>query len=43
MKKKTDFALYITNFLTEYLTSVKNMSPNTVDSFRDTIVLIISF
>lgn len=43
MKKKTDFALYITKFLTEYLTSVKNMSPNTVVSYRDTIVLLISF
>lgn len=40
---KNDFALYITKFLTEYLAATKNLSQNTIVSYRDSIVLMISF
>lgn len=41
--KTTDFAVLVNKFITEYLGSVKNMSPNTVFSYRDAIVLLITF
>lgn len=41
--KTTDFALLVNKFITEYLGAVRNMSPNTVLSYRDAIVLLITF
>lgn len=41
--KTTDFALLINKFLTEYLASTRNVSSNTILSYRDTIVLLITF
>lgn len=41
--KNNDFAYLITLFLTEYLTNTRNVSANTVVSYRDTIVLLLSF
>jgi integrase/recombinase XerD len=41
--KTTDFALLINKFLTEYLASIRNVSSNTILSYRDSIVLLITF
>lgn len=41
--KTTKFASLVNKFLTEYLTSTRNVSPNTILSYRDTIVLLITF
>jgi integrase/recombinase XerD len=41
--KTTDFATLVNKFLTEYLTSTRNVSTNTIFSYRDTIVLLITF
>ncbi len=41
--KTTEFALLITKFLTEYLVSIRNVSPNTILSYRDTVVLLLRF
>lgn len=41
--KTTDFASLVNKFLTEYLTSTRNVSANTILSYRDTIVLLITF
>lgn len=39
--KPTDFATELTFFLTSYLPSQRNASPNTVKSYRDTFMLLI--
>ena len=43
MKRTTDFARYLTKFLSEYLPIERNMSANTIASYRDTFVLFINF
>jgi len=39
----TDFAMLVHQFITEYLAAARNLSPNTVLSYRDSIVLLITF
>ena len=41
--KPTDFAKYLTEFLSEYLPKQKNVSKNTVHSYRDTFKLLIAY
>jgi integrase/recombinase XerD len=43
MKKPTDFARYLTEFLSVYLPSHKNVSKNTIHSYRDTFKLLIRY
>lgn len=41
--KPTDFAVYLTRFLSEYLPGQKNVSRNTISSYRDTFKLLIRY
>ena len=41
--KPTDFSKYLTDFLSDYLTVQKNVSPNTIKSYRDTFKLLLRF
>lgn len=41
--KTTDFAKYMTAFFSEYLPSVKNLSSNTVLSYRDAFRLLLAY
>lgn len=41
--KPTDFAEYLTAFLSTYLTSQKNVSKNTIYSYRDTFKLLLRY
>ncbi len=41
--KPTDFAKYLTEFLAVYLPSEKNVSKNTIRSYRDTFKLLIKY
>ena len=41
--KPTNFAKYLTEFLSVYLPSLKNVSKNTIYSYRDTFKLLIKF
>jgi integrase/recombinase XerD len=41
--KPTDFAKHLTEFLSVYLPSQKNVSKNTIHSYRDTFKLLIKF
>jgi len=41
--KPTDFAVYLTRFLSEYLPGQKNVSGNTISSYRDTFKLLIRY
>jgi integrase/recombinase XerD len=41
--KPTDFAKYLTEFLADYLPSQKNVSRNTILSYRDTFRLLIKY
>lgn len=41
--KPTDFAVYLTRFLSEYLIDQKNVSKNTISSYRDTFKLLIRY
>lgn len=41
--KPTDFAKYLTEFLSEYLPGQKNVSKNTIRSYRDTFKLLITY
>ncbi|EKE04042.1 MAG: hypothetical protein ACD_20C00111G0001 [uncultured bacterium] len=41
--KPTDFAMHLTKFLSEYLLSQKNVSRNTITSYRDTFKLLLMF
>jgi site-specific recombinase XerD len=43
MTTNTDFAKYLSKFLSSYLPYDRNMSPNTVASYRDTFVLFINY
>ena len=41
--KPTDFAKYMTAFFSEYLPGIKNLSPNTILSYRDTFRLFLAY
>ncbi len=41
--KKSDFAQYITEFLTKYLSGTRNLSFNTIASYRDAFMILIKF
>jgi len=41
--KPTDFAKHLTEFLSVYLPSQKNVSKNTIYSYRDTFKLLIRY
>lgn len=41
--KTTDFAKYMTDFLTVYLVNEKGVSPNTIKGYRDTFVQFIDY
>jgi integrase/recombinase XerD len=41
--KPTDFAIQLTRYLTEYLPGQRNVSPNTIKSYRDTFTLMLRF
>ena len=41
--KATDFAKYLTEFLAVYLPSQKNVSKNTIYSYRDTFKLLLKY
>ena len=41
--KPTDFAKYLTEFLSVYLPAQKNVSKNTIHSYRDTFKLLINY
>jgi len=41
--KPTDFAKYLTDFLSAYLPTQKNVSKNTIYSYRDTFKLLINY
>jgi integrase/recombinase XerD len=41
--KPTDFSKHLTDFFTKYLTHERGLSSNTVVSYRDTFVLLITF
>ncbi len=41
--KPTDFAKYLTEFLSDYLPHQKNVSKNTIRSYRDTFKLLITY
>ncbi len=41
--KPTDFAKYLTEFLSDYLPTQKNVSKNTIYSYRDTFKLLIKY
>ncbi|KAA6320282.1 Tyrosine recombinase XerC [termite gut metagenome] len=43
MKTNTDFAKLLSKFLSRYLPHERNMSPNTILSYRDTFVQFISY
>jgi len=43
MNTGTDFAKHLSKFLSEYLPYERNMSPNTVSSYRDTFVQFIGY
>jgi integrase/recombinase XerD len=41
--KPTDFAYYLTNFLSKYLPGTAGLSPNTIMSYRDTFSVFLEF
>jgi site-specific recombinase XerD len=41
--KPTDFARYLTQFLSYYLSAQRNLSPNTIMSYRDTFMLLLRY
>ena len=41
--KPTDFAYYLTNFLSKYLPGIKGCSVNTISSYRDAFKLLLLF
>lgn len=43
MKTNTDFAKFLSRFLAEYLPHERNMSPNTILSYKDAFVQFISY
>src|SRR5665648_334224 len=43
LMKPTEFAKYLTEFLTTYLAGQKNVSKNTILSYRDTFKLLLKY
>lgn len=43
MIKPTDFAVCVTDYLTKYLAGTRNLSSNTIKSYRDTFCLLLIF
>ena len=43
MKHPSDFAICISNYLTKHLADARNLSPNTIKSYRDTFCLLLLF
>lgn len=43
MKQPSDFAICISNYLTKYLVGTRNLSSNTIKSYRDTFCLLLLF
>ena len=43
MKHPSDFAICISNYLTKHLAGARNLSPNTIKSYRDTFCLLLLF
>ena len=41
--KPTDFSMHLTSFLSDYLPVQKNVSRNTIKSYRDTFKLLLLF
>ena len=41
--KPTDFSMHLTAFLSDYLPVQKNVSRNTIKSYRDTFKLLLLF
>ena len=41
--KPTDFSYYLSDFLTAYLSGQRNLSTNTINSYRDTFVFLLGF
>ena len=41
--KVTDFATHLTAFLTDYLPAQRNIRPNTIKAYRDTVVLLLRY
>ena len=41
--KPTDFSYYLSDFLTKYLAGQRNLSLNTIKSYRDTFVFLLDF
>jgi site-specific recombinase XerD len=41
--KPTDFSIHVTSFLTHYLAAQRNLSPNTIKSYRDVFTLLLRF
>lgn len=41
--KPTDFSIHLTTFLSDYLPIQKNVSRNTIRSYRDTFKLLLLF
>jgi site-specific recombinase XerD len=41
--KSTDLAIHVTNYLTQYLAGQRNLSPNTIRSYRDVFILLLRF
>lgn len=43
MIKTTDFAICVTDYFTKHLAGVRNLSSNTIKSYRDTFYLLLAF
>jgi len=41
--KPTDFSVHVTTFLTHYLATQRNVSPNTIKAYRDVFTLLLRF
>ena len=41
--KPTDFSIYLSRFLTNYLAGQRNLSPNTIKAYRDVFILLLRF
>ena len=43
MIKPTDFGVCVTEYFTKHLAGVRNLSSNTIKSYRDTFCLLLQF
>jgi integrase/recombinase XerD len=41
--KPTDFSIHLSNYLTHYLAGQRNLSPNTIKTYRDVFILLLRF